>query len=85
MLDKMPLVDPHATALKQDKQLTAQLKWLELKKKEENMSKKGDRVEMLDGSMQGTIAQVINPFYWIIEWDDGEKGHVHPNDVKHLV
>lgn len=46
--------------------------------------KKGDGIEMLDGSMQGTIAQVVNPHYWIIRWDDGELGHVHPDDVKHL-
>lgn len=44
----------------------------------------GGRVEMLDGSMQGTITSIPNPTFWNIKWDDGEEGAVHPLDVKFL-
>lgn len=50
----------------------------------EKEPKRGGRVEMFDGTCQGTIAQVVNPHYLIIKWDDGEIGNVHPNDVKHI-
>lgn len=46
--------------------------------------KKGNRVEMLDGSLQGTIIEVQSKFCLLIKWDDGETGAVHPLDVKHL-
>lgn len=42
----------------------------------------GTRVEMLDGSLQGTVVAVPAPNFWEILWDDGESGDVHPLDVK---
>jgi hypothetical protein len=46
--------------------------------------KVGDRVELFDGTCQGTIERIESEFVWFIRWDDGETGHVHPLDVKHL-
>ena len=48
------------------------------------MISKGDRVEMFDGSMKGTIIEVKNEYFIVVKWDDGEIGNVHPLDVKHL-
>ena len=45
----------------------------------------GARVEMKDGSIQGTITSIPAPNFWSILWDDGESGAVHPLDVKLLV
>ena len=42
----------------------------------------GTRVEMLDGSLRGTVVAVPVPNFWEILWDDGESGAVHPLDVK---
>ncbi len=46
--------------------------------------KVGSRVEMLDGTCKGTITQIVHKHYWVIKWDDGRVGSVHPDDVKHL-
>ena len=48
------------------------------------MTKTGDRVEMFDGSTQGTIEEIQGKYCLFIKWDDGETGHVHPLDVTHL-
>lgn len=48
------------------------------------MSYIGARVEMLDGSLQGTITAISAPNFWSILWDDGESGAVHPLDVRLL-
>ena len=47
-------------------------------------ARKGDQVEMFDGSHRGVITEVKNEFCLAIKWDDGEVGFVHPLDVKHL-
>ena len=44
----------------------------------------GARVEMLDGSLQGTITAVPAPNFWVVLWDDNTEGNVHPLDV-HLL
>ena len=44
----------------------------------------GGQVEMFDGSLKGTITEIQSEFCLLITWDDGETGHVHPDDVKHL-
>ncbi len=46
--------------------------------------KVGSRVEMHDGTCKGTIKQIVNKHFWVIQWDDGQIGNVHPLDVKHL-
>ena len=51
------------------------------------MPKQGDRVEMLNGSMKGTITEVMkgrSKYFMVVKWDDGETGNVHPLDVKLL-
>ena len=42
------------------------------------------RVELFDGSIQGTVIEAASPYFWRIRWDDGEESAVHPLDVKHL-
>ena len=54
------------------------------RKDQTNEIKTGGRVEMFDGSHQGTITEVQGPYCLLITWDDGQTGHVHPDDVKHL-
>ena len=44
----------------------------------------GARVEMRDGSLQGTITAIPAPNFWSILWDDGQSGVVHPLDVTFL-
>jgi len=44
----------------------------------------GARVEMKDGSLQGTVTAIPGPNFWSILWDDGQSGAVHPLDVKFL-
>ena len=44
----------------------------------------GARVEMKDGSLQGTITSIPGPNFWGVLWDDGESGAVHPLDVRLL-
>jgi len=46
--------------------------------------KVGGRVEMFNGAHQGTIIEVQSEYCLLIKWDDGETGHVHPLDVKHI-
>ena len=46
--------------------------------------KVGGQVEMFDGSHKGTITEVQGEYCLLITWDDGETGHVHPNDVNYL-
>lgn len=46
--------------------------------------KVGGRVEMFDGSHQGTIKEVVNPQFMVVKWDDGEEGSVHPLDVRYI-
>jgi len=49
------------------------------------MAKVGDRVQMLDGSLEGVITEIKGPYFWSILWDDGQAGAVHPLDVKLMV
>ena len=42
------------------------------------------RVELFDGTVQGTVVEVMSPYCWRIIWDDGEEGYCHPDGVKHL-
>ena len=46
--------------------------------------KPGQRVELFDGTCQGTVSEVLNEYCWKVLWDDDEIGYVHPLDVKHL-
>ena len=49
-----------------------------------NKVKVGGKVEMFDGSHQGTITEIQGKYCLLITWDDGRTGHVHPADVKHI-
>lgn len=44
----------------------------------------GGQVEMLDGSHKGIINEVQGEHCLLITWDDGETGHVHPDDINYL-
>ncbi len=46
--------------------------------------KVGSRVELFDETCKGTIMQIVHEHFWVIKWDDGQIGNVHPDDVKHL-
>ncbi len=48
------------------------------------MAYEGARVELFDGTCQGTITAIPVPNFWLVRWDDGTSGAVHPLDVRFL-
>lgn len=44
----------------------------------------GDRVELFDESCRGSIIAIPHTLMWHIQWDDDQRGWVHPLDVTYL-